>query len=231
MRIRKDEATAAELRQYIKEKHGIERPALSNRKSLLKTLDDLGDTSEDFELQGSAPVEHEEPTDEELEREAGTFDPEVLVQGLMAQGMPEDEAKDIAGLTVNAQIQKQIRDSDEVPYGPGKEHLYVTVRIRAEKGRGGNAPVPVSVNGNTIYIPRGVDQPIRTPFLEALMHAEQIVYEEILRPDEYGTPHTEHRPRKSLTYPVELLTPIPYDRDEAEHVAQGAKTQLAAMAA
>lgn len=235
MKIRTEEATAAELRQYLKEKHGIDRPPLSNRASLLKTLREVGDTAEEFELAGDAPAaeaaDTHDPSDEELEREAGTFDAEQLVQALMSQGMPEDEARDVAGLTVNAQIQKKIRDTDEVPYGPGKEDLYVTVRIRPGQGKFGNEAVPLSVNGSTIHVPRGVDYPIRTPYLECLMHAEQIVYEEILRPDEYGVPHVEHRPRKSLTHPVELLTPIPYDREEAERVAQQAKTQMAAMAA
>ena len=229
MKIRFDEATAAELRQFLKERFDVTAHHLSKAPSLLKKARDLGATGDDFEIQGSPPDDG--PTDAELEREAGSFDADKLVAALVAQGMPEDEAKDVAGLTVNAQIQKQLRETDELPYGPGKEHLYVTVRIRPERGKFGNEAVPLSVNGNTIWVPRGVDHPIRTPYLECLMHAERIEYEQILRPDEHGTPHVEHRPRKSLTHPVELLTPIPYDRAEAEKVAEKAKGQIAAIAA
>lgn len=239
MKIRFEDASAADLRQYLKERHNIDRPALSNKKSLLKTLRDIGEDGEEFEIAGSGspggkPANgadaHRAPTDEELEREANSFDPEKLVEALMAQGMAEDEAREVAGLTVNAQIQKQIGDG-EMPYGPGKEDLYVTVRIRPEKGKFGSEPVPLSVNGNLLYVPRGVDFPIRTPYLECLMHAEQIVYEDVVRLDEYGVPHHRHVPKKTLTHPVELLTPIPYDRAQAEKVAAKAKLQMAAVAA
>lgn len=245
MRVKIADAKASDLRKYLKEKYGIDRPPSATRASLLKVLRDMGDMPEELVLEGDAPAPAElvhgdgiaakvpashDPTDEELEAEASTFDPEVLVQSLMSQGMDEDEAKEVAGLTKTAHLQKQFRDMDEVPYGPGKEHLYVTVNIRPGKGQYGHRPIPLSVNGEVIYVPRGIDYPIRTPYLECLMHAEEIHYEEVLVADEYGVPFTEHRPRKSLTHPVSLVTPIPYDREEAERVGAKAEAQMAAIA-
>ena len=235
MKIKFEDATAGELRLYLKEVYNVDRPPTSNKKSLLNTLNDLGEKRMDFELKGNPAGSDEgyrDPTDAELDAEAKTaLSPEMLIESYMAMGMPEQEARELAGDTVNARIARMVRTSGEMPYGPGKEHLYVTVNVAPAEGKLGNEPVPLSVNGQVINIPRGVDFPIRTPYLECLMHAEQIVYDEIMRRDQNGNPTVEHRPRKTPAYPISLITPVPYGRAEAEIVAEQAQKVLIGAAA
>jgi hypothetical protein len=53
----------------------------------------------------------------------------------------------------------------------------VTVMIAAHDGPGGDEPVPVSVNGKAMLIPRGVEAPIKRMYLEVLKNAVEARYE------------------------------------------------------
>ena len=233
MKIRFDEASAAQLRAFLKERYGIDRHHTSTRASLLKVIREVGETGEEFELIGApTPTEPEaatearpapgngqaEPDDDD---EEPSLSPEALVRALMDQGMAEDQAREIAGLAKNAYERKH--GPDELPYGPGKENLYVTVHIAKTKDKFGGEPVSVVVNGDRIDIPRGVDWPIRTPYFENLMHSEEIVYEEVVIADHLPR---EYRPKYVQSYPVRLITPVPYDQAEARRVSQVATQEL-----
>lgn len=229
MKIRFDEATAAQLRAFLKERYGIDRHHTSTRAALIKVIREVGETAEEFEL-GTPPAEAEpvqgartaatrRPEDDDDEEPS--LSPEALVKALMEQGMAEDQAREIAGLAKNAYERKH--GPDELPYGPGKEKLYVTVHIAKTKDKFGGEPVPVMVNGDRIDIPRGVDWPIRTPYFEALMHSEEITYEEIVIADHLPR---EYRPKIIQSYPVRLITPVPYDQAEARRVSQIATQEL-----
>lgn len=229
MKIRFDEASAAQLRQFLKERYGIDRHHTSTRASLLKVIREVGEAGEEFELTGapsaepeaaeSRPVNGNGHADEDDEEPS--LSPEALVKALMEQGMAEEQAREIAGLAKNAYERKH--GPDELPYGPGKEELYVTVNIAKTKDKFGGEDVPVMVNGTRIDIPRGIDWPIRTPFYESLIHSEEISYEEVIIADHLPR---EFRPRITQSYPVTLVTPVPYDQAEARRVSQAATAEL-----
>lgn len=229
MKIKFAEASAAQLRQFLKERYQIDRHHTSTRASLLKVIREVGEKAEEFEL-GAPPAEAEpvqgadapagaRPEDDDDEQPS--LSPEALVNALVDQGMNEDEAREIAGLAKNAYERKHA--PDELPYGPGKEDLYVTVHIAKTKDKFGGEPVPVVVNGDRIDIPRGVDWPIRTPYYENLMHSEEITYEEIIIAEHLPR---EYRPKYTQSYPVRLVTPVPYDKAEAQKLAQVAMAEL-----
>ena len=227
MKVRFDQATAAQLRSYLKTKYQIERHETATRKTLLGVLRELGEDGETFET-GVEPGEGETDAaaaQAEAERAAQEFDTDLLVQALVAQGMDEPQAVQLAGMTAQARVAANARETGERPYGPGKEHMYVTVRIGRKSGKFGDEPIPLGVNGSVVYVPRDIDWPIRTPYLEVLMHAEQIEYDEIMvAPDQPRV----HVPRKTLAHPVHFVSPAPYDRSEAMRVANQAQATLAA---
>ena len=219
MEIRFDDAKPAQLRRFLKERHNIDRHPSATKASLMKVIRDLGHDGDLFEISDVAV---------EVEIDAASGDtpntPESIVRALVAQGMDEDEAKEVAGIAQSQHMRKRMLATGEAPYGPGKENMYVTVRIARGAGKFGNHPVHVSVNGERVDIPRGIDWPIRTPYLEVLMHAEQILYEEVMTaPDQ----PRQHRPRKVLAYPVEYVSDVPYDRRQAERVAAQAMEAMA----
>lgn len=219
MRIRTDEATAAQLRQHYREATGGDIHPTATRENVLMKLRERDlDPGEEFELKGEAPDEAEDAP-KEVDRDA-------LVQALVQQGYGEAQARDLAGATVETH-RRDLAANGEPAYGPGKEDLYVTVRIdpgQEKNGKVSMAPAFLVVNGERIDVPRGIDWPIRTPFLEALEHAEVINYQ-LVQP----TPDDEPRliPHYSKAYPFQLLTPVPYDKAHAAKVAEKAQATLA----
>lgn len=51
------------------------------------------------------------------------------------------------------------------------------IRIPSTDQVGGKEPVPVSVNGKAMYIPRDEDVPVPSEYVEALRNAKQIAYD------------------------------------------------------
>ena len=137
-----------------------------------------------------------------------------VVSGLENLGFTKSVAQELLGL-------RGMQKIGDV-FGPGLEDKFVTVNIRRGAEKHGDQAVHVLVNGVRIDIPRGVDWPIRTPFLEALMHSEEIVYDEIKKPEEGLIP----KKRIVLSYPVICKTAVPYDRERAEDIAREAQRSV-----
>ena len=232
VRKKLDDASAGELREFVARTFDIEVSPIANRAAMKKKLRDLGYTGDEIEVSGAVDevppaLQEEEAPGVMMEPDPDSegFTPEKLLEALVASGMAEDEARQVAGLT--AQNYERLRaGSDGLVYGPGKENLYVTISIARGQGRMGNVPVPVMVNGVRQDIPRGVPWPVRTPFVEALMHAETIEYEEVV-----DAPHLPRRyiPRKSLSYPTQIMSSRPYDLAEARRVAEESTEALRSM--
>lgn len=223
MKIRTEDATAAQLREHFREATGSDIHHLATRLTVLAKLRERGiEPGEEFELK-NAPTDEDDAADEAHVKDV---DRDALVQALVQQGYNEAQARDLAGATAETH-RRNLAANGEPAYGPGKEDLFVTVRIDPgpeKNGRVSMAPVPVCVNGERIDIPRGIDWPIRTPFLEALEHAENITYD-LVQP----TPDDQPKlvPHMAKAYPFQLLTPVPYDQAQAERVAEKAKATLA----
>lgn len=76
----------------------------------------------------------------------------------------------------------------EFPAGSGKMRKCCKIRIEMMDPKvypGGREPVPVSVNGIAMYIPRGASQIVPVEYVEALENAEKFVYAEY-DPEEDG---------------------------------------------
>lgn len=220
MKVRTEDATPAQLREFFREATGSDIHHLVNRATVLAKLRERGiDPGEEFEL-GAAPAEAEADAPKE------NVDRDALVRALVSQGYGERQARDLAGATAET-VQRRQLDTGAKPYGAGMEDLYVTVRIDPgpeKNGKVSMAPVHVAVNGERIDIPRGIDWPIRTPFLEALEHAQRIEYD-LVQP----SPEVEAKlvPHWVKAYPFSLLTPVPYDKAQADSVAERAHAVLA----
>lgn len=76
----------------------------------------------------------------------------------------------------------------------------VRIMIHSQEKPGGDDPVPVSVNGKLIYIPR--NKPVYVPeaYVEVLSHAEEFIYAEF-NPDVNGGMGGLTKPRIVLSYP------------------------------
>lgn len=91
--------------------------------------------------------------------------------------------------------------SEPVPEGytaPIAEPIY-TITINKEEGPEGETPVPVSVNGRNMWIPRGAPARIKHRHYHALMNAERTVFDQ---PEGPKGPMVE---RQVLSYPVQVI--------------------------
>jgi hypothetical protein len=58
-----------------------------------------------------------------------------------------------------------------------RDKIMVEVMIPVNEHEiGGKDPVPLSVNGRALYVPRGQWSKIRLPYFEALVHATKVIY-------------------------------------------------------
>ena len=245
MRIPFEAATAPQLRQYLKEAHGVDRHPNSGTTSLLKLIQELGETGDTFELAvdpGAGGAEPEctasadpappapaaapgmSPSEAAHGNSEEAFTPEKFVTTLRSMGMSEEDAYELAGLKAKAEKDKA---GKRIPgkFGPEHDDMYVTVFVPTEKGKFGSAPVFTSVNGVRLDIPRGIEWPIRVPFYTMLLDAVEVQFDQVRAGP---AAHERHlRARNSLAYPVELRTPEPYSRAVANEVAARAKEELA----
>ena len=203
MRIPFDTATSAQLRQYLKETHDVERHPNSGTASLLKLIRELGVTGDTFELQHdpeveaapAAPAAQEAtpaapppnspaglaPSEAAHGNTEEAFTPQKFVSSLMSLGMSEEEAYELAGLRAIAKAKKAAGGTSG-GFGPEHDDMYVTVYIPPDKGKFAYAPVLTSVNGVRIDIPRGVEFPIRVPYYTMLMDAVQQDFVQVMIP-------------------------------------------------
>ena len=207
MKIRLENATAAQLRAFILAQWGVDTAANATVKSLTNKLAALGFEGEEFEI---SEQEVELATTDLKE---GIWTPDHAVAALIAGGMPESDARALIGLAEKGKAAESVRKArarGEKPYGPGKEHLYCTVNLHAGSGKEGGWDVQTMVNGRRKDIPRAIDWPIPSAFVEVLDHTIRIVYEEVfISPD---LPR-RHVPRAVRKYPYDLVAG-PYDHDE-----------------
>jgi hypothetical protein len=76
----------------------------------------------------------------------------------------------------------------------------VRIVIHRSEAVGGDEAVAVGVNGRIMLIPRGEPVMVPRPYVEALEHAERIIYDQITLPEG----QMELRPRKVPAYPFSM---------------------------
>jgi len=212
MRIRFDQATAAQLRQYLKERYNIDAHHFSKPPSLIRKIQEIDPgCGDDFELTDAVAEAQVAETAQDPEAPAADnlSDTQKLINALVDQGMPHDEAAHLAGKTMLA------RNADlEMPTGEDFDNSWFTIQINRADEAGGSDPVPVLVNGIAQRIPRGEAVPVRAPYVEVLRHAEKIVYDPVMEADGI---RTRMVPRVVPQYPFTILAG-PYGRDEANRL-------------
>ena len=219
MKIKFEDATAGQLRAYILAQWGVDTHPSATVKVLRGKVADLADSEvTEFELSDDdATILARDDADD-------AFSDEAKVKGLIAAGMSEADARAYVGIAEKA-IAMASRDPNKPVYGPDTVGMYATIHIDAGNDKLGNEDVFVAVNGNRLDIPRGVDWPVPCPYIEALAHAEKLVFEMVV-----DAPHLPRRyvPRKVHEYPFRVVSQ-PYDRAEAVRVAQQSRAALARM--
>lgn len=212
MRIRFDQATAEQLRQHLKERFGVKAHNFAKPPSLIRQIQDLDPgCGEDFELTDAvagAPVA-ELHREEQRQPDPGLSDTQKLINALMEQGMPQDEAEHLAGRTMMVR-----QGNREMPTGEEFNRAWFTIEVKRTEEAGGNDPVPVSVNGINQLIPRGEHVPVRAPYVEVLQHAEKIVYDEVMEADGI---RSRMVPRVVQQYPFDIVAG-PYGEEEANRL-------------
>ena len=207
MKIRIEDATAAQLRAFILTTWGIDTAPNATVKSLKNKLAALDFTAAEFELS------EEDAHIAEKDLKEGLWSPDDSLKALIAGGMDEEEARDLLNLAAKGRAAEKHAErvaSGEKVYGVGKEHLYCTIRINPGTGKEGGFPVFVRGKSGRKDVPRGIDWPVDTTVVEALDHAVRVEYDEVvIRPD---LPR-RYVPRSVHRYPFQVVDG-PYDHDE-----------------
>ena len=220
MKIRLEEATASQLRAFLLETWGIDTAQNATVKSLRNKLEALEFKADEFDLS----EEDAAAAAEELKQ--GIWSPEHAVAALIAGGMTESDARQLINLAEKGRAAQGLAEAKargDLPYGPGKEHMYCTINVGVGSGKEGAWDLSLMVNGNRKDIPRGIDWPVSTVFVEDLEHAERIVYEEVFVSNELPRRHV---PRRTLKYPFRIVAG-PYEHDEYLRRAAIAEEELA----
>lgn len=79
----------------------------------------------------------------------------------------------------------------------------IPIMISISEEAGGDEPVPVSVNGIAMLIPRGQRVEVPEPYVEALRHAIMTRYEQV---DVDGHGHMQMVPREVPAYPFQVFS-------------------------
>ena len=211
MRIRVEKASAAQLRQYAKEKLGIDMPPTTNRANALRILQDVGEAIEEIVLSDDPPapaaVDDDDGGAKDKAPAARAGDrTAMLVSALVEQGMDEDEARVLAGETMSVEASRR-----DLPVGPEAAKMWCTIRLARTEEAGGDEPVPVGLNGIIQLIPRGEDVPVRLPYVEILRHAQKIVYTTVPEADGLRLRYVPHIVPQ---YPIEAMS-APYSEVHA----------------
>lgn len=70
--------------------------------------------------------------------------------------------------------EREARKKKEHKYKPGEMR---TILVQKDREKGGDRPIPVTYNGKTYTVPRGVKVPVPAPVAEILVNAEETVVE------------------------------------------------------
>lgn len=183
------EATDAELRAFARKEHNLDIHHLAKRETILNKIaliwanDWIMVWPQDGE--GADPVE---PVETDLAVK-DSVTPVPRGTDIRAEDLPPGP----------------LRAEDLSP--EDREKLYVTVNIARTEDPGGNDPVPLSVNGRAMYVPRDQDCEIRYPYYEVLKGAVTTKYDQ----KEDG----EMVPRHVPLYPFSLVETIHVKRQTA----------------
>ena len=224
MKVRLENATAGQLRAFIKAQWAIPTAPNATVKSLRNKLSMLGFDADEFELfeTDEMAIEGDDDTSEATADQA--------VRTLVASGWDETAARSMLNLAEagrTAMRLSQVRASrakGEKPYGPGKEEDYYTVNIASGSEDDGGFDALLQVNGRRKDVPRGVDWPLNSIYIECLDHAERKVYEEVFIRDDLPRRYV---PRIVLKYPYQIVDG-PYDREEFERRSAEAEAEMRA---
>ena len=177
MKVRIEDATAAQIRAFVRAQWAIPTAPNATVKSLRNKLVALEFHDEEFDLYDTdlLALENDGPETETTTEQA--------VRTLVAAGWSETQARSQLNL-VEAQrtatrLRPPSRARGEKPYGPGKENDYFTIHVAVGSEDDGAHDAMLQVNGRRKDVPRGVDWPVNSVYLECLDHAERKVYEEV----------------------------------------------------
>ena len=220
MKIRLENATAAQLRAFMLATWGVDTAANATVKSLKNKLEALEFKGEEFE------ISEEEVELATTDLKEGIWTPDHAVAALIEGGMPEPDARQLLNLAEKGRVAQKVAKATsrgEKVYGPGKESMYASISLHAGAGKEGGWDLQVAVNGRRKDIPRAIDWPLPTPFVEALDHTIRIVYEEV-----YISPELprRHVPRAVHKYPFQVVAG-PYEHGEYLRLAKIAEEELA----
>ena len=120
--------------------------------------------------------------------------------------------------------EQQGKGNRPAPYKTKGKVEYFGIRIDTQEKPGGDEPVPVSVNGRALFIPRAVGVAVPDHIIEVLEHAEEMVYPET---DEVGPGNMGglKNPRIVRSYPFSFIA-----RHEVEFVVNEGAVQKDAAA-
>lgn len=116
---------------------------------------------------------------------ANTGNSQITIPNVEVPIMPTEQA------TASAREEAGRKNSGEV--------RKVRILIETQEIPGGDQPVPVSVNGRAMLIPRGKEVDVPVHFVEALKNAVRDIYD----PIKEGGVGTE--PRKATSYPFRII--------------------------
>lgn len=198
MKVRIEQATAKQLRHYLTEHLEIDVYERATRKVMMAKLNEAEpgvqeiEVSEEFAAANPVAAQQHAPAMAESQTQVTA---QTLVKSLMEQGMSEQEALRIAAVTVD-----HMGGTSRAPTPEEAEKMWCTIRIARGSGKFGNEPIPVGVNGNIQWIPRGENWEVRLPFVATLRNAVSTEYDEVLESDGITTRHV---PREVTPYPLE----------------------------
>ena len=207
-KVKLDQATARQLRWHLQDKTGIEIHKTASAALIRKKLEECQVFEPEFEVPDQLvdTKEHEAEPRARFDETAilnATMEEreELIVRALVESGMPRDQALALVGSAPRPRRSGSVNPT--LPTGPGAEKMWCTIVIAVSEQQGGDQPVPAGVNGVVQFIPRGKECEVRVPFVEVLMHAQEIVYDPVMEPDGINTRLV---PRVVQSYPLQYCS-------------------------
>ena len=208
MRVRLDDATAEQLREFYRTEYAAQIHDTASRKTVLAKLEGAGFAGDAIEVPDAPAVRQDAGHEPQVD---ATTEAEKAVKALMDAGWGEAEARrmcgfpDGGGRPVDAQGEASIeRRLVEMGYSRKAAHRvapmtshrqldalpddaaqhWVTIHVQPSNSEENEPPRQfTSVNGRAQFIPRGQDAEVRVPFLNVLLDAEKFVYDQVEEPD------------------------------------------------
>ena len=221
MRVRTDEATAAQLRSFYMQHTGAFIHETAGAKVVLRKLEMAGFHDEEFDLDEEGPLVVVDEAPEDATADAA-------IAALVATGTwsEEDARKLVGGNTISdagpkggLDVEKRLVEMgysrraarkvaefvsmdelDRLP--PRAERHWVTIQLQAAD-KDDPTHQFVATNGVAQFLPRGETIQVRVPFLNNILDAEEIQYDPVIIDAEKGV---RLRGRRVEKYPVVYLT-------------------------